>query len=128
MRETKYKAWDKVFKRFVPVACLYFDESSNFIGVYMGDETEEEWTVVRKEHLELMEYTGLKDMNGVEIYEGDLLGGYSFVHNEEIKPRLGVYWSRGMWDCETFALGDINETCVVVGNIYENLELLEGRP
>lgn len=130
MREIKFRAWNKVFKRFVPVACLYFNESSNFIGVYMGDETEEEWTAVRKEHLELMQYTGRKDMNDVEVWEGDivamdLLEGRTFfkvIYSED----YARFCFRDI-DNEDWFIGK-NNSYFVVGNIYENPELLEVRP
>lgn len=146
MREIKFRAWNKVFKRFVPVACLYFNESSNFIGVYMGDETEEEWTAVRKEHLELMQYTGLKDMYNVEIYEGDVIEYESekyFVEYETEGAHFAMVWCeedgqskntpknkpKYMRDFIVFIrLPRDTEEIRVIGNIYENPELLEVRP
>lgn len=129
-REIKYKAWDKVLKRIVPVACLYFDENSRFVGVFTGEETDGEWTVVHKEHLELMQYIGRKDMNDVEVWEGDivamdLLGGRTFfkvIYSDDyakfcFRDDNGEDW--------LIAKGNSH---FVVGNIYENPELMEGRP
>lgn len=81
----------------------------------------------------LMQYTGLKDKNGVDVYEGDLLGGAmngfsirwdatlsSFWPINEYMPeeKNDVYWQ----DIVDMA----NEgRLVVIGNIYENPELLE---
>ena len=77
------------------------------------------------------QYTGLKDKYGVEIYEGDILEGFSVYPTKDTfqsKTLGNVYYSnRGTWDCCSFLLGDINEQMEVIGNIYNNPELMGGR-
>lgn len=83
----------------------------------------------RFDDVELMQSTGLKDKNGVEIYEGDIVRGYSVYPATDAFESFLMgevyYTSRGTWDCYSYILGGFNEEVEVIGNIYENSELLE---
>lgn len=79
---------------------------------------------------EIMQYTGLKDKNGKEIYEGDV------VFRKSNDETLEVSMVKGCWALEnkTFLYFTINmniedsriNSCEVIGNIFENPELLKG--
>lgn len=82
----------------------------------------------------LMRYTGLKDKNGKDIYEGDIV---SFYNDEEYKFKSTnalVIYDSAAFMLEHKKLGkeylgemDIENMCIkIIGNIYENPELLEG--
>lgn len=77
----------------------------------------------------LMQYTGLKDRNGVEIYEGDI--GKIWYVNSRDEPLWcidSVIFSEGMFHFTSFDTGILDELAIktveVIGNIYENPELL----
>jgi uncharacterized phage protein (TIGR01671 family) len=78
---------------------------------------------------EWMQYTGLKDKNGKEIYEGDILSrkdwGFGGYHEDEekyiVKP-LEYYLDSGEEEYH-FRVHLWSEYCEVIGNIYENPEL-----
>ena len=113
MREIKFRAWDTPNKYMIThkelcLVPLTYDE------VFKG-----------KEGYPLMQYTGLKDKNGVEIYEGDI---FKFEAREAyevyINPSIGVGGrnSNQQWNIASWASDG-----EVIGNIYENPELLEDK-
>jgi len=143
VREIKFRVWGLVAEDFamLPVSQLSWDEHDDGIlrlhfcgclgekmqgsfGVHSGfgnvDGSEETgWT--------LMQYTGLKDENGKEIYEGDLVTNLSRNHNQ---PHPIVF-SMGKFLAEYGGLqydfgNEIDiERIEVIGNIYENPELVK---
>jgi len=106
-REIKFRAWDdKEGKMWNPVV--------GHDGVLMTGTGLGTWVTYPAYEDPLMQYTGLKDKNGKEIYEGDVVyvAGYG-DYNVEF-PFIELY--------EAIFEGDIGE---IKGNIYENPELLE---
>ena len=81
--------------------------------------------------VELMQYTGLKDKNGTEIYEGDIVVHY----DGELTFKAIVewdYWSwylKGVIPEDNFQIEDVTDRNVsdvqIIGNVYEHPELLE---
>lgn len=110
-REIKFRAWDGKEMQ------LAFDLSQN----------PKYWWEDNKDY-PLMQYTGLKDKNGKEIYEGDIIKYKDWDvhagHTRDWEQILEVEQDNWSWN----TLSDISpdmETIEVIGNIYENPELLE---
>lgn len=78
--------------------------------------------------IDLMQSTGLFDKNGKEIFEGDILFGYAgedFWEIVEFDIEEGKWIRRDIWYNSKLDLSENNEFMEIVGNIYENKELLE---
>jgi uncharacterized phage protein (TIGR01671 family) len=116
MREIKFRAWDKSINKMCG-DFLYFVEDA--IYQHHGNP----WHDTR---FFPMQYTGLKDRNGKEIYEGDILRWGNLDESTGENQIHAVKWANGGW-----VLGDMDWLYVqadegeVIGNIYENPELLK---
>jgi uncharacterized phage protein (TIGR01671 family) len=113
-REIKFRAWDG--KKMLPP----FDLIDMYVHQNFGMDSNDDFQKLQS--LQLMQYTGLKDKNGKEIYEGDVVG-----YGKEKAPHE-VRWDdvHGMWMWRTFKFSHTAlDKLEVIGNIYENPELLK---
>lgn len=117
MREIKFRGWDKELNFMIDIKRYKID----FNGQVLFDNNDKE-LYNQTNKIELMQYAGLKDINGVEIYEGDyLLDGHSGGWGE-VKFYKGAFIVE--FGNEIQDLYDWTYECVI-GNIYENPELLK---
>lgn len=128
----KFRAWDKHLKLMRNASYIDFDGKE--IMFYADDFEDNEdcpsLDIVRNfEEVEIMQSTGLKDKNGTEIYEGDILKTRTkgFV---AVRIELGnamVTYQSGVNTRTTLVLSSFLDKykVKVIGNIYENMELLE---
>lgn len=120
MREIKFRAWDKLRKEMSPVDALY----QPFGGAFQRLDVLKSGRKIEDEAI-LMQFTGLKDRDGNDIYEGDIL-----QEDDEYTSDV-VEWCDfecGFATREWFSSRDLAkeaETLEIIGNIYENPELLD---
>lgn len=127
MRDIKFRAWDKTIN--------YMDYRVRFSHFEDGIEVLDSWSSwreLKKDEYELMQYTGLKDKKGVEIYEGDILIETKSKDTFEVKYgwfedvsvstflQMGVYLYDGY---ETRPFYRLNYK--VIGNIWEDGDLID---
>ena len=122
MREIKFRAWDKVLKK------MWWprDFIQGEMGIFECDVT------IVGDECELMQYTGLKDKDGKEIYEGDIV-----IAKGDVSILYVVKFGQYMYSDACFFLEEISNTnpplrffsrgidqTEIIGNIHQNPELL----
>ena len=141
-REIKFRVWDKTTNimfednKYANITIEFFIGMVDINGIKLDYENECEAV--------LMQYTGLKDKNGKEIYDGDILkqvkkssregcesSSYD-KNNFEVVFKYGSFWLQRPYDDSVYIRDFPNidefvgfECFEIVGNIYENPELLE---
>ncbi len=153
MKEIKFRAWNKTDKVMRNMLCYSNISGCALLSIDNGNEKSSSW--FRKDEIELMQYTGLHDKNGKEIYEGDIvkqsfeisrwdawdecildLNGTD-IGEVTIIPSKGACIKNPI--CCREENGEVTETnvkhkmfknivssrCEVIGNIHQNPELLK---
>ncbi|HEC64057.1 MAG TPA: hypothetical protein ENI23_02045 [bacterium] len=124
-REIKFRAWDKENKKMVEPQVVLMSENDRQTGLNK---------IIKGFGDNLMQFTGLKDKNGKEIYEGDIVKG-SLAWDKEVKNHK-VYFDKDEYGYMPFL--NRQETCEgedhlssymceVIGNIYQDSHLLENK-
>lgn len=125
----KFRAWDRTRNEMIDVDEIHFYNGKlDFIGDAI--------TFMRTvDEIELMQSTGLKDKNGVEIFEGDVVQFEDcYTESDFLYINKGIIeWSQGSFtvtnrdsaEMEDLLDGEILDV-TIIGNIHENPELVEG--
>ena len=129
MRQIKFRAWDKTSDVMrTDISSIDYDSTGNIcqINVITGTDI-----LFPEKEAVLMQYTDLKDKNGVEIYEGDIVDCERHGFTTSIAYYGGAFRCRSegvplsLYIDECYADKDDNNQLEVIGNIYENPELVE---
>lgn len=115
----KFRVYYKPHNKVYNVICLNCFSQNEIIIEYKGSTASVEW-----ENCEIIQSTGLKDKNGKLIYEGDIL--------QENWHKYKLEWGNGAYTIKDIKRGTsymfTSGMCIhkseVIGNIYENKELL----
>lgn len=149
MRDIKFRAWDKKDNQMIENVCVFthavgtsvmvnfghkqlpYAPGDNWRADHYGNRYSDDGSVIP------MQYTGLKDKNDVEIYEGEILhfmefyngGGMEGYREAERETTDKVYWDdeAAGWSIDSLPLTipTQDDECEVIGNIYENRDLLK---
>lgn len=118
-REIKFRAWDAIKKEMVQMPIIQKVVAPR-VYYYASVPS-------RQAEPKLMQYTGLKDKSGVEIYEGDILELKPYAPME-VKFGDGAFFvtPNPYWDVKISSEYLRKAGLEVIGNIYQNPELIEG--
>jgi len=109
-REIKFRAWTNRDKCWVGAFAVHLS------GLWRESPNNEWIDLSKQDEIVLMQYTGLKDKNGKEIYEGDIVRESSWIDTV-------VEWKEGMQPY--FPYYRDSEEMEVIGNVFENPDFLK---
>lgn len=148
MREIKFRAWWK-HPKYLPDGAMFFVGGMIFATPQDGEPEYENCSIPKQiglmdsvdnskigwndaKECVLMQYTGLKDKNGREIYEGDIVGYYMFLPDETWDGATMVIeydsenaqFKTPFSDTQNIPVKLATDSIEILGNVYENPGLI----
>jgi len=138
MRVIKFRAWDNINNKFRDIESINIARNNKPTSIVSNCDF---YQIQSNSQIELMQYAGLKDKNGVEIYEGDIINVYDYDSIYEHKDKLttkaknvrfenGSFWFTNEVTKSFYSFSNYNRpgtSFEVIGNIHENPELLNNK-
>ncbi|CAB4151357.1 Conserved hypothetical protein CHP1671 [uncultured Caudovirales phage] len=131
MREIKFRAWDRDDDQMITGFGLTPDDLFPYI-IPTGDASDDPANYAYYDNVELMQYTGLTDTKGVDVYEGDM---FQDDEDESVNwvvydPECAGFRTEGKdghnwWEPSELVKAVTEHGYTVIGNIYENKDLLK---
>ncbi len=112
-REIKFRAWNGMNMEYAAGCSKY----GCFYTAPDPLDTASLTTTLYDKETPVMQFTGLKDKNGIDIYEGDIVRDDPYISGVVFNQELAIFEAKGI----ALFLGRVE----VIGNIYENKELLK---
>ena len=133
-REIKFRAYSSHNHKMYPVSDIEWDIDGR---IWVTADDGKNGIELIDEEAHLMQYTGLHDMNGREIYEGDIVKFFGANKKIKVKNEFGIIVYKAdrygagfnsIIQNKEHGYGGINiAQDIVFGNVHENPELLEGK-
>lgn len=128
--DLKFKAYDRVLNKMVIVRGMMLLGLNRFVVLAQDRHHGVLNEYTRKfNEIELMQYSTVKDLNGLELYEGDVIKfPRNYVYKNGTTIHAVIYKENGNFYAHDKLLSDVSNVIVKIGNIYDEANLIDKLP